>query len=366
MANENEDAKPEAAPSSEAADAKQAVESSTTESKGATQANETLASVIEAAAKGTDSQSADPKDGPVENLHKTAEQPDASSKTEEPEAKADGQQPPAVEDDSKLPFHEHPRWKAVVGERAAYEQKVKELEPLAKDHQSVIEFCKAKGISGQDYQQALEIAAMLKTDPQAAYEKLAPVVDGLRALRGDTLPKDLADELVSVQSDLKDGIISEETAKRYESRLREVAKLRAQHTLSGEQSKVTEQQQRERAVGAAVQAVTEWQQAKQKADLDYRPKAKADEPHGLFELVDREFQFLMNQAHQKGQNIVDPRVVVQLAEQAYSSIKASTARFVPQPKARKGLPSSNTSPNAHREPESLHEAIQMAAAKHGF
>jgi hypothetical protein len=365
MANENEDAKPEAAPSSEAADAKPATPSSSAATEGTTQANETLASVVQQAAKQTESPSVDAKEGLVENLHKTEEQPKAAGETEEPEAKADGQQPP-VEDDSKLPFHEHPRWKAVVGERAAYEQKVKELEPLAKDHQSVIEFCQAKGVTAQDYQQALEIAALLKSDPQAAYDKLAPVVDGLRALRGETLPKDLADELASVQTDLKDGIISEESAKRYESRLREVAKLRAQHTLSGEQSKVTEQQQRERAVGQAVQAVNEWQQAKQKADLDYRPKAKPDEPHGLFELVDREFQFLMNQAHQKGQNIVDPRIVVQLAEQAYASIKASTARFIPQPKAKKGLPSSNTSPNAHREPETLHEAIQMAAAKHGF
>lgn len=349
-------------------DDKEGASSSSEEDKvGKQPAEETLASVVNDAAKGSESQpDAKPADGLVQDLNKTeGEKEKESGQKEELPAKEDPQVPKAPEDE-KLPFHEHPRWKQVLGERNEYEQKLKQLEPLADEQRNVARYCQTNGVTPEEFQQAVEIAALLKNDPKAALERLKPVVAGLQSLNGESLPKDLADEMAQVQQELTDGTISEGAAQRYEARIRENAKLRAQTSLSSEQGKQGAQRQREAAIAQGMQAVNEWQKLKQSGDVDYKPKAKADEPHGLFELVDREFQFLVNNAAQSGQNVFDPKTVVALAEQAYVNIKASTQRFNPPPKARKGLPTTNSSTTKAKEPETLREAVEMAAAKHGF
>lgn len=342
-------------------------ESSTAKTEETTQAKESLADVIEKAAGVSESQAELKKpESPVQELHETEEEKQAREVKEEAE-RASGQKGEEKKDeDSKLPFHDHPRWKEVLGQRNEYEQQVQRLKPLAEQQQSIVDYCTKSGVSGEEFQQALEIAALLKSDPQGALEKLTPIVTGLKVLGGESLPKDLEEEFVQIQTELADGTISEATAKRYEQRLRETAKLRAQQLFKGEQGKQAEQRQREQMVLNATTAVNEWQEAKMKSDPDYRPKAKDTDPLGKFELVDREFNYLTNAALQKGQNILNPKLVTQIAEQAYANIQATTNQWRPQPKERKGLPTTNSSGiDPKGEPKTLHEAVERALVRNG-
>jgi hypothetical protein len=155
------------------------------------------------------------------------------------------------EDDSRLPFHNHPRWKQVLGERDAFRRSHEMLGGLERAMVS-------SGVAPEEFRTGVEIMALMRTDPASALARLAPYVDALREVTGDILPEDLG-------QDLDKGAITEGHAK-------ELARLRQRDALSAAKAEEGARHAHALMVHQAVDAITGWERQWLAKDPDYARK----------------------------------------------------------------------------------------------
>jgi hypothetical protein len=250
------------------------------------------------------------------------------------------------------PFNEHPRWKEMVQERDEHKRMVEEYKPLVEAHQSVVDYCRANGVTPEKYQRAIKLAALIETDPEAARAELEPIWQQLQGEVGEAIPQDLRD-------DVEAGVLSEERAK-------ELAKLRKQQERF---TKRTAQQQQQMALTAQQQAVNQitnavvgWEKAIKKTNPDFVPKKGKDQPDGVYEwwLVKLESMIRANGAK-------DPAEAVRMAEEAFKQVTSSVSRFVPKAPERKAISSSRsaTNNNNNGKTQSVRDIVYATAKKHG-
>jgi DNA-directed RNA polymerase subunit delta len=222
----------------------------------------------------------------------------------------------------------HPRFQEL-------NEKVKSLEPLAKQAKVINDFCSSHGISTQEMAQALDLVAMLKdpTKAQQAQQVLAPIWQGVNAVLGEVLPPDL-------QKAVDDQKVTIEFA-------RELAKTRAQNVMGQQVS------QQERARQAQVQLetqVTAWEKQKRASDPDFQTKFPM--------LVDSyEAALARNPTN-------DPRERIAILETVYKQVTDRVIAFRPKTKTKKVLPSTGSA-KTKVEPKSSLDAAMAAASKHG-
>lgn len=297
-------------------------------SKGDEKAPETLGDAI---AKAVKAEGAKPEDeagkaSAVQELDKTSE-----GDKEEPVEEAKGPVP-------------YERFDEVVKEKNDLKKRYEEVEPMVKAHQSVVDYCQQYGVSAEQYQQALELVALINTEPQEALKRLTPLVEQLKGFDGETLPKDL-------QAEVEAGDISKERAQ-------ELASLRAKTKLGERSSKHTVEQQEKAFISEINRSVSTWDKQKQESDPDYRPKVKESEPDGKYELVQAKVVAMLQRTQVK--SVQD---IVALTEKAYQSVSASLSRFAPPTSAKKYLNSRSSSTTKTQEPKTLAEVCQRAAAE---
>lgn len=240
----------------------------------------------------------------------------------------------SLTDPAKLPpFHEHPRWKELVAERDS-------LRGDAEKARALEQYCSSNRIQSEDLKNAIEVAALLQSDPQKAYERLAPIVQGLESLLGVRLTPEL-------EAELESGKLTPEQA-------RAAAKQRAELEMFNRRKAAFEQEQRQQALNAITTAVHGWTSLKQQKDLSFKPRATGA-PFGLYEAVDARFSQLVTLKPPQ-----TPAEAVALAEQAYNDVKPSfSVARSPAPPTRR-LSSDRTSTRTKNEPKSLDE-VAMAA-----
>lgn len=313
-APEQIDDKPNQVPEAESSTAK------TTDDKDPQSADDVISSVMTAEQKDTES-------SPVED-EKVKEETEAS-KTEDSEP--------------QVPFHDHPRWKAVLKERDEAKTAMDTMKSQVERVAQLEQYCKSNNISQDQFVEVMEIAALLNSDPARAWERMKPIVDQLQQFKGDVLPSDL-------QQEVEDGTLSAQRAK-------EIAQFRMQTKVSESRAKVSTEQYQQQQVQATQSAVATWDSSKRQGDPDFAPKTAADQPDGLWELVRDRFNTKIQTS-----SVRTPQDAVALAEQAYREIKKSLSRFNPPKKPMRTLSSSTTSTTARPKIESADDVINLIAS----
>jgi len=245
--------------------------------------------------------------------------------------------------DAKLPFHKHPRWRKIKGERDQFKQRATEFEakmaeiaPKAEQLDRIGTFMRENELTAEEVQQGFEIMALMKHNPVAALEKLVPHLDVLELAAGRKLPEDLQRrvEAGEVTPD-----IAQETARaRMEA---QVARSRVERTEQAvQQDRVRE------ATTAMKTAVEGWESSVKASDPDY--------PHIQSFLIDRT-RVLMAQAPPR-----TPDEAVSLAKRAYDEVKAQMRRVMPQRAPTRPMTSDKSSTTAVATPKNLEDVVKLA------
>lgn len=305
------DAKPDAA-SSAASDAaaqqddKEVLDSSTKNGEK----EKTLGEIVEEAAKASTAAQA------VEEPPPGTKEEDAEDKVveKEPDDKAEASKSDENADEA-LPFHKHPRFQEVIKERDTAKDEVEKLRPQAKNAEEIQSYCHKNSITAEEFNSALEIAALLHKDPKAARARLNEYVETIDVALGDRLPGDL-------QKKVDDGVVDLDSAK-------EIAQARMRSKNAEWSAKTAEQRLAETRAQGMTDAVNSWEASKRKTDPDYDKK---------YELLRDRFVFL--RATQPPATSVE---AVALAEQAYVYVNKTLSGFSPKPSTRKPLTTQGSS-----------------------
>jgi len=289
------------------------------------------------------------------------------SDDEKEKQEVEGEKEPT--DDGKVEDPEEPkgpvpleRFQEVTRENRELKQTVEQSKSQVEAHNSVVEYCRKNGLNNNDFAAALELAALLKSDPIKFKEKITPILEGVGVLAGDKLPTDLANEV-------EEGTLSKERAK-------EIAQLRAQREFGTQRQRLTAEQQQaqqqERFVQDVQKSWADWDAAKRKLTPDFKPKSGPEKPDGLWEMVNDKMTAMGQQVDSQGRSrfpINSPQDAVNLAEAAFKAVTESVKTFNPRKATRKRLSSngsvtssSNTDP---MKAKTMEEAILLRATQLG-
>ena len=277
------------------------------------------------------------------------EKPAEEVKAEEPlvEKKEPNEEPTAEEkkklEEENARFDKHPRFQEL-------NEKVKTLEPWAKQAQYDQQFSRANNISEKQKADAFNLLALINRDPKAALPKLKEIVEQLELSTGAKLPPDLAKKV-------EDSLITEETAK-------EIQSLR----LDKQRQEALVQQQEQRAQATVAQQVNqslgEWALSKQTVDPVFKPKPQETSPDGKWEMVRDRAAILASRSNEPH----TPANAVKIFEQAYVDVTNYEKQLSPPARARKRLPFNGSFDQSTGAPaKSLRDAVgKELQRKHGI
>ena len=241
--------------------------------------------------------------------------------------------------DKALPFHDHPRWKEVVTERDKFKAEAAENEEASTAITRLETFLTEKNLTVEEFNNSLQISALMRNDPHAALQALTPYYQALLEVTGTTLPKDLQDAV-------EGGTISQNYAQ-------EVAKSRAGQTLATQkvaqtEQRFTQQQATERNQTLSTTA-SAWETEKSSSDPDYSKKA---------ELVRENLELRWRQGDV-------PQDAAAMRAQCDSALKAVETRlrtFLPKRSATTPSPTIGAAGNPApvTPPKTLEEAMERA------
>lgn len=241
------------------------------------------------------------------------------------------------EDESKLPFHNHPRWKALKQERDAYKQG-------AQQYDQIQAFMQNNDISQEEVVRMYEIAAAMKRDPMKALELMQPVLQTLNQfVGGGQLPEDVARQV-------EDGTISRDAATELVRRRNEAEFYRNERMrIEAQQAALREHQTIQAQTQEIVSAATEWENQIRQRDPDYDRKST---------LIGSRIKELIQA--QPPRNRTE---ALAMAQKAYDDVNSSLRAFAPKPPMRTMTSASSTASSAKPAPRSLRDAIFQAAGR---
>jgi hypothetical protein len=189
-----------------------------------------------------------------------SEETEAASSAEGEEAgdqTVDGQdsQEPDPDDYSDVPFHKHPRFKQLIGERDS-------LRGESVEYRKITTYLDQNGLSLQEAAEGLEVMALMKLDPEKAWAALEPRVKTLLEATGRVLPQDLAER-----------VKKQEITREFAMELsRERAGRKALEARQNFEREHGQRQQQTEAQTAVVSTVTTWERDRELKDPDFAAK----------------------------------------------------------------------------------------------
>lgn len=274
-------------------------------------------------------------DGEGEGADTPAAEADEGAPQEEGAESAEEQE----EQDAELPFHKHPRFQQVIAQKNEFKDRAEQTEQQFESFRNEVREV-FSGLDQSEAMEALEIARLMKTDPQAALERLSPVYSQVASLNGYLLPDDL-------QQEVDAGYMTQERAQ-------ELAKYRAQQefqqTRQQSQQQHETQGQQDRVMQEATQGLEELEANWKRADPDFGMKQGP--------IFDR-FAVLMQQRMAQGQPLGSRDEVMQLAEQAKQEVEQRFDALRPKRQAKKTLRSTAPGPAAQPKPQSVMDIINQ-------
>lgn len=284
-------------------------------------------------------------------LNKGAEE---SSPGSEPEPEAAGSttaETPASPDDEplgELTDEELKRYapktqrriQQLLQERHGWEEKATAASEKAARFDQIVGFAEANRLSNEDVSATFEIAALLKTSPEKAYDKVLPIFLHLSQLTGKVLPPE-------IQQKVELGYLPESDA-------RELVRLKTQNALvearAAEQAKQAENERQVSAwkarVDESVAATAQWEEQRKSSDPDWSSKKDLIQELTHAEIARNGFPASKAQ-------------MIELLNSVSARVDQQVARFRPAPKAVTAVTGS-TSARATAEPTSAVEAAMMA------
>lgn len=281
----------------------------------------------------------------VEPKAATAEDPSdpAGDQETKPEGEAEAAaaaKADAEGDETDVPFHEHPRWKAVLRERD-------ELKPDAEQYRGIMGFMDHHGLSGEEVSEGFEVMARLKSgDPAQLREALdwfEPRVQSLRESLGMVLPSDL-------QQKVDDGVLDADVAKELaETRAASALRERQDEVRSDATAELAQTEKLRETAQAVGTAVSGWETEIRRTDPDYAKKA---------ELVESALIALVAREGTPG----TPEAAVALTVKAYEQVNRSLKAVIPKRGAVDTTTPAGSSARATAVPTTLRGAIEAAVA----
>lgn len=246
-------------------------------------------------------------------------------------------------DDEKLPFHTHPRWKEVTGQNKQLTAEVETLRPAAEQYGNITSYMEKHNLNHDEVGEGFIIMAMMKAGDPRVLQKLDEARAKVAAALGETIPKDIQDQIDS-------GAISEEAG-------RELSKTRARAAKSDADAAALRTASETRTANENAAALRQsfaatanaWEVETRKADPDFAKKERQ---------IERYSQAIM---HERGFPKT-PADALAIVKEAYEAVNKDLGVFVPakQPVARV-----NVAPSSHgagTKPKTLSEAVRKAAA----
>lgn len=159
------------------------------------------------------------------------------------------------DDYSDVPFHKHPRFKQLIGERDS-------LRGESVEYRKITTYLDQNGLSYQEAAEGLEVMALMKLDPEKAWAALEPRVKLLLEATGRVLPQDLAERV-------KNKEISREFALELSKERAGRKSLEARQQFEREHG---ERRQQTQAVTAIVDTATSWERDRELKDPNFGAK----------------------------------------------------------------------------------------------
>lgn len=245
--------------------------------------------------------------------------------------------------DAKLPFHKHPRWQEVRRERDQFRTKaaeltaqVEQLSGKAEQLDAIGGFMREHELSAEEVQQGFEIMALMKHDPAAALQKLAPHLSNLELATGNRLPEDLQEKVDA-------GEVTPEIARETAKARMDAAAAQARAERAGQTVERTHAQQLAQSMKSAV---SEWEDGIKARDPDYS--------HMQSFVIDRT-RVLMGQTPPR-----TPDEAKALVQQAYNDVKAQMRRVLPNKQPMRTVTSDKSSTTAVPTPNSFADVVRTA------
>ncbi|HEV2155412.1 hypothetical protein [Bradyrhizobium sp.] len=208
---------------------------------------------------------------------------------------------------SDVPFHKHPRFQALVGQRNAFRED-------AGRYKNITDYLEQNNLSSEEAANALSTFARAKFDPAGAFAELKPWLQNLLVAAGEVLPDDL-------KSRVEKGELTHEVALEM-SRMR--AKDKSHETRQGFEA---QRQQRQSQVSLSTELAT--------AAMDWESDRKVKDPNfeAKYPMLEREVAYLQQK---EGKPKTKDGVVAQL-KKAYEAVNKAfkPAAPTPQPGGRK-------------------------------
>lgn len=179
--------------------------------------------------------------------------PTASSAEGEEEGRKPGEQ--AAEDYSDVPFHKHPRFQQLLREK-------KEATVDAVRYRNIQRFLDDNGVEAQEAVNALEVAALAKSNPAEAWARLKPWLQELLVAAGEVLPQDL-------QQRVQAGELSQEAAYEVSRSRATVSSVAKQRSFEQQQADRRRETEAGNAVTGAAQA---WEADRRAKDPNFDAK----------------------------------------------------------------------------------------------
>jgi hypothetical protein len=256
----------------------------------------------------------------VKEKHKLSDS-DSSTEDQKTETPAKDKETPSKAED--VPFHNHPRFKELVEQKNEATKLVEEYRPLVERAKAIDEYLQKHSIASEDFTQTLELLALVKSNPAEAVKRLEDIAGSLKISTGEALPPDL-------QSEVDDGLITLDAAKREAGQRIELAKYKSQSTRSEQETQQRHQQELKTSLDT-------WTNSKASADPAFKPKSDANAPDGKFELVFAKFMY-----YWQTQPARNAQEAVALAEKAYTDVNNSLKTMMPKQPIRRPVSSTKS------------------------
>jgi hypothetical protein len=291
-------------------------------------------------------------------LKPKADAPPASQTPDQKPATAEdpGKDPKDTpEDDDKEPSEEETKnWSARTQRRfrklnadvRARDQLVGQLTPKAEEFDRLDQFVRNSGLSREDVQGTLRIAAQMRSDPVGAYNALLPMMAQLEETIGYVLPPTL-------QQRVQAGYLTQEDALA-QNRANAQAQL-ASRQLQEHTQAVQEHGRRQAAqdqLNRGVQSVETWEQQRRASDPDWHLK-QSDIRDTVELLVSR--QLRANPGW-----VPTPEEALAISQDAEKQVTAKMKQFIPKPVSLPRPSDGGASPRSQSEPKSLIEAMRAS------
>jgi hypothetical protein len=342
-----------------------------TDSASSTESNETEvenSSVDTTATQNTDKKPDQPFDLKSvigDALDKAGAEPEEEEETEEKPEKEETEVKPVTEgdkpekkvedkvetEDDKKPIP-YDRFQEVIKEKNEAVEYRKSVEPKVQAYENTANFLQSYGVTPEEYQSWMDIAALSKVDPVQAMERLKPYLAQLQGATGDVLPKDL-------QEAVDAGHLTGDYAK-------ELAKARSKvQTVEKQSVQTKEQQQKQQQAAWANQVQTSfesWLNGKIAADPTLKPVAKG-QPGGKFEFVQDRILAMYSRGEIQLNN---PQDIVTYAEKVLADVNEYYKRLQPKSKGPVTVRSSQSgSTNGAPKINSIKDAVSAGLAAAG-